>query len=84
MLSVQDGQRARFRLAKETLGRLSMWNFLKTYGVDLAIVVVALTALMPEPAWAGAAIVLPGPAAGGLAGAAIIGALVIAKLWRRK
>ncbi len=59
-----------------------MQNFLKTRGVDLAIVVVALTALMTEPAWAGE--VLPGPAAGGLAGAAIIGAIVIAKLWRRK
>ncbi len=59
-----------------------MRRFLKTRGVDLAIVVVALTALMHEPAWAGG--VLPGPAAGGLAGAAIIGALVIAKWWRRK
>ncbi len=59
-----------------------MWKILKSRGVDLAIVVVALTALMPEPAWAGE--VLPGPAAGGLAGAAIIGALVIAKWWRRK
>ncbi len=59
-----------------------MWKILKTRGVDLAIVVIALTALMPEPAWAGGA--LPGPAAGGLAGAAIIGAIVIAKWWRRK
>ncbi len=61
-----------------------MSKFLKTRGVDLAIVVVALTALMAEPAWSGTAIPLPGPAAGGLAGAAIIGALVIAKWWRRK
>ncbi len=61
-----------------------MWNFLKSRGVDLAIVVVALTALMPEPAWAGVVPVLPAPAAGILAGAAIIGAIVIAKLWRRK
>ncbi len=59
-----------------------MWRFLKTRGVDLAIVVVALTALMTEPAWA--FVPLPGPAAGGLVGAAIIGAIVIAKLWRRK
>ncbi len=60
-----------------------MRNFLKTRGVDLAIVVVALTALMPEPAWAGT--IVPGPAAGGvLAGAAVVGALVIAKWWRRK
>ncbi len=59
-----------------------MWNFLKTRSVDLAIAVIALTALATEPAWA--TIVLPGPAAGGLAGAAIVGAIVIAKLWRRK
>ncbi len=59
-----------------------MWRFLKTRGVDLAIVVVALTALMTEPAWALATI--PAPAVGILAGGAIIGALVIAKLWRRK
>jgi len=61
-----------------------MWRFLKTRGVDLTIVVVALTALMPEPAWAIVFVPLPGPAAGGLAGAAIIGALVVAKWWRRK
>ncbi len=59
-----------------------MWNFLKNRGVDLAITAIALTALMPEPAWA--LIPMPGPAAGGLAGAAIIGALVIAKGWRHK
>ncbi len=59
-----------------------MWNFLKTRGVDLAIAAIALTALMPEPAWA--TIVLPGQAAGGLAGAALVGAIVIAKLLRRK
>ncbi len=59
-----------------------MWNFLRTRGVDLAIAVIAFTALAADPAWAGLAV--PGPAAGGLAGAAIIGAIVIAKLWRRK
>ncbi len=59
-----------------------MWRFLKTRGVGLAIVVVALTALMTEPAWA--TTVMPSPAAGVLAGAAIIGALVIAKWWRQK
>ncbi len=59
-----------------------MWRFLKTRGVGLAIVVVGLTALMTEPAWA--SIGLPAPAAGVLAAAAIIGALVIAKWWRRK
>ena len=60
-----------------------MWRFLKTRGVNLAIAVAALIALMPEPAWADMN-GLPGPAAGGLAVAAIIGAIVIAKLWRRK
>ncbi len=59
-----------------------MSKFLKSRGVDLAITAIALTALMPEPAWALAG--LPAPAAGVLAGAAIIGALVIAKWWRRK
>ncbi len=61
-----------------------MWKILKTRGVDLAIVVVALTALMPEPAWALGNMKLPAPAVGILAGGAIIGAIVIAKLWRRK
>ncbi len=59
-----------------------MWNFLKTRGFDLAITAIALTALMPEPAWAGKP--APGPGAGILVGGAIIGALVIAKWWRRK
>ncbi len=59
-----------------------MWRFLRTRGVDLPIVVIALTALVTKPAWA--LVPVPGPAAGGLAGAAIIGAIVIAKLWRRK
>ncbi len=61
-----------------------MRRFLKTRGVDLAITAIALTALMPEPAWAGVTVVLPAPAVGILAGAAIIGAIVIAKWWRRK
>ena len=59
-----------------------MWKILKSRGVDLAITAIALTALMPEPAWAGEPV--PAPAAGIIAGAAIIGALVIAKWWRRK
>ncbi len=59
-----------------------MWGFLRTRSVDLPIAVMALTALVTEPAWA--QIALPGPAVGGLAGAAIVGAIVIAKLWRRK
>ncbi len=60
-----------------------MWKFLRTCGVDLAIAVIALTVLITEPA--SALVSVPGPAgAGVLAGAAIIGAIVIAKLWRRK
>ncbi len=59
-----------------------MWNFLKTRGVELVIAAIALTALIATPAWAGQPV--PGPAAGILAGGAIIGALVIAKWWRRK
>ena len=61
-----------------------MWNFLKTRGVDLTITAMALTALMTGPAWATAAPPLPGPGAGLLAGAAIIGAIGIARWWRRK
>ena len=61
-----------------------MWNFLKTRGVELVIAAIALTALIATPAWAGGGITVPGPAAGILAGGAIIGALVIAKWWRRK
>ncbi len=61
-----------------------MWNFLKTRGVDLAIAAIALTALLPEPAWAVFATAAPGPGAGLLVGGAIVGALVIAKWWRRK
>ncbi len=59
-----------------------MWNFLKIRGVELTITAMAMTVLMTGPAWA--LVALPGPAAGGLAGAAIIGALVIATWWRRK
>ncbi len=61
-----------------------MWNFLKTRGVELVIAAIALTALIATPAWAGGGQTMPGPAAGILAGGAIIGALVIAKWWRRK
>ncbi len=59
-----------------------MWRFLRDRAVDLPIAVIAFTALAADPAWAGFPV--PGPAAGGLAGAAIVGAIVIAKLWRRK
>ncbi len=61
-----------------------MWKILKSRGVDLAITAIALTALMPESAWALGNMQLPAPAVGILAGGAIIGAIVIAKLWRRK
>ena len=61
-----------------------MWNFLKTRGVDLAITAIALTVLMTEPAWATTAPAMPGSGGGILAGAAIIGAIVVAKWWRRK
>ncbi len=61
-----------------------MWRFLKTRGVDLVIAAIALTVLMTGPAWALVNGKLPGPAVGILAGAAIIGAIVIAKWWRRK
>ena len=59
-----------------------MWNFVKNRGVDLAIATIGLTVLMTEPAWALQE--APAPAAGILAGGAIIGAIVIAKWWRRK
>ena len=59
-----------------------MLKLLRTRGVDLAIASIALTVLTATPA--GALTLLPGPAAGGLAGAAIIGAIVIAKWWRGK
>ena len=68
-----------------------MGNFLKTRGVDLTITAMALTALMTGPAWATGTPPLPGPGAGLpgagaglLAGAAIIGAIGIARWWRRK
>ncbi len=59
-----------------------MSKFLKSRGVDLAVAAIGLTVLMTGPAWAGQQV--PAPAVGILAGGAIIGAIVIAKLWRRK
>ena len=56
-----------------------MGNSIKALGANLAVAVLALTSAA-EPAWAFAQ--MPAPAAGGLAGAAILGAIVIAKLWR--
>ena len=61
-----------------------MRNVLKTRLLSLMIAAVALTALVTEPAWATVPQTMPGPPAGILAGAAIIGAIVIAKWWRRK
>ncbi len=59
-----------------------MRRFLRARAVDLPIAVIAFTTLAADPAWAGFSV--PGPAAGGLAGAAIIGAIVVAKWWHRK
>ena len=59
-----------------------MGNVRKTFGISGPLAALALIVLAAEPAWAG--VPLPGPAIGGLGGAAIVGALVIAKLWRRK
>ncbi len=59
-----------------------MWKFLKTRGVHVVAATIGLTVLMTGPAWALTA--MRGPAAGGLAGAAIVGAIVVAKWWRRK
>ncbi len=61
-----------------------MGKFVMTRRADLAITAIALTALMTEPAWALDAVPVPAPGVGILAGGAIIGAIVIAKLWRRK
>lgn len=61
-----------------------MEKFPNVRGLDLPITTVALTVLVTGPALAGTTGV-PGPAIGGLiAGAAIVGTLVITKWWRRK
>ena len=59
-----------------------MQKILKIRGFDLAIVSITLTALTATPAFA--VVNMPAPAAGILAGGAIIGAIVVAKFWRRK
>ncbi len=61
-----------------------MWKFLKSRGVDLAFAAIALTVLVNEPAWASRQTILPGPAVGILAVAAVIGAILVARWWRRK
>ncbi len=68
-----------------------MWNFPKKRGTDLVIVAIGLTVLMTGSAWAtstppfpGPGAGLPGPGAGLLVGAAIIGAIGIARWLRRK
>lgn len=61
-----------------------MRKFLRTRSFELPMAVIALTTLVTAPAWAGNSQVLPGPAIALLAGAAVVGAIVIAKLWRRK
>ncbi len=52
-----------------------MWRFLRARGVDLPIAVIAFTTFAADPAWAGG--VVPGPASGVLAGAAIMGIIAM-------
>lgn len=59
-----------------------MRKFLNSRSVDLTITTLGLTALMTGPAWAIGQ--LPGPPIALLAGGAIIGTLIIAKLRLRK
>ena len=61
-----------------------MCIFLPIRGADVAIAAIAVTALMTEPAWASLEPELPGPAVGILAVAAVIGAILVARWWRRK
>ena len=49
----------------------------------LTLAALALT-LFAGPAWATGTTTMPGPGAAILAGAAIVGALIVAKLWHRK
>ncbi len=58
-----------------------MWRFVRA---SLPAAIVALVTIAASPAWAGEAPQLPASAVGGLIGAAIIGAIVAARLWRRK
>ena len=61
-----------------------MQKFLKSHGVDLAIIAAVIITFTAGRAWAGFAERLPGPPAALLAGGAVIGTLVVAKWWRRK
>ncbi len=56
-----------------------MWRFVRA---SLPVAIVALVTIAASTAWAG--VPEPAPAVGGLIGAAIIGAIVAARLWRRK
>ncbi len=58
-----------------------MWRFVRA---SLPVAIVALVTIEASPAWALTNNNLPAPAAGGLIGAAIIGAIVAARLWRGK
>ena len=59
-----------------------MRRYLKKRGPSVPIAALALVMIAATPAWATTQ--LPGPVAGGLVGSAIVGVLVVAKLWRRK
>ena len=61
-----------------------MWIFLKIRSVDLTIAAIALTTLAIEPAWASPPLPMLGPPAGILAIGAVIGAIVIARWWRKR
>ncbi len=60
-----------------------MWRFVRA---SLPVAIFALVTIAASPAWATnfGGDPVPGPAAGILAGGAIIGAIVAAKWWRRK
>ena len=60
-----------------------MWYFLKNLFTILPLAALVLITGVTAPAWATVAPGMPVWGAGGIAGAAIIAALIIAKLWRR-
>ena len=63
------------------IGNAFMAKKFSTRRVELAVAVLALVTLVSEPAWA--QIRVPGPDASVLTGIAIVGALLVAKWWRR-